>query len=442
VILFAAILTCVTGVVFGLAPIVRIGRDTDVEGLREGARAGGGSRERVRSALVLGEIVASVVLLVSAGLLIRALLTIQSTDPGFDVSNVLTLRAELPMPEYARVATRQAFHEHVLQEVRQLPGVKAAGFISFLPISSFRGGIWPVKVAGDTTPGMGPRDANNTAALRYATPGYFAALAIPLLRGRDIADGDTQQRPFIAVVSASFAARYWPGQDPIGRHFEFAFADREVVGVVGDVRFRGLERRSEPQVYLSAQQVADNWITYYAPRALAVRVTGSPAAIAPAVRAAVRGAATNVAITEVQTLADMVDLDTASRATQVRVLGAFAAIAFVLAAVGIHGLLSFAVSQRTQEIGVRMALGAQPRDVVLMIVGGAVRLGAVGLLVGIAAAYGAARSMQALLAGVKPTDAVAFGAAVALTALMLIIGTLMPTIRALRIDPISAIRAE
>jgi putative ABC transport system permease protein len=289
---------------------------------------------------------------------------------------------------------------------------------------------------------MGSRSASNTAALRYVTSGYFAALGISLKRGRDVADSDTQQRPFVAVVSESLAARYWPGQDPIGRHFEFAFADREVVGVVGDVKFRGLERRSEPQVYLPAQQVADNWLTYYAPRALAVRVTGSPTALAPAIRAAVRRAAPDAAITHMQTLADMVDLDTASRTTQVRVLGAFAAIAFVLAAVGIHGLLAFAVSQRTQEIGVRVALGAQPRDVVGMVVGNAARLGVVGLALGVALAYGAGRSLESILAGVRPGDTETFGAAIGLTAVMLLVGTLVPTIRALRIDPIRAIRCE
>ena len=442
VIAFAIALTAMTGIAFGMAPVVRLGSHGDAEGLREGARSGGGRRDRLRSALVLAEITASVVLLVSAGLLIRALLTIQGTDPGFDVNGVLTLRAELPIPQYARVATREAFYRRVLQEVRALPGVRAAGLISFLPISRVRGGIWTVKVDGDRDPGGGVRGANNVAALRYVTPGYFAALAIPQIRGRDIRESDTRERPFVAVVSQSFAERYWPGQDPIGRHFEFVFADREVVGVVGDVKFRGLERRSEPQVYLSAQQVADNWITFYAPRALAVRISGSPTSLAPSIRAILRAADPKVAITDVQTLAEMVDGDTASRATQVRVLGAFAAVAFLLAAVGIHGLLSFAVSQRTQEIGVRIALGAQPRDIVAMIVGNAIRLGAAGLAAGTVLAYAAGRSMEALLAGVRPGDAEAFGAATALTAVMLIAGTLAPTLRALRIDPNTAIRAE
>ena len=442
VIAFAVMLTALTGLGFGMAPVVRLGRDVDVASLRGGLRSGGGRRERLWSALVLAEIVMSVVLLVSAALLMRALLTIQGTDPGFDAGNVLTLRAELPMPQYAKVATREAFHSRVLGAVRALPGVRAAGFISFLPISRFRGGIWPVTVAGDRDASAGVRGANNVAALRYVTPGYFATLAIPLMRGRDISAADTQERPFVAVVSESFAKRYWPGEDPIGRHFDFGLADREVVGVVGDVRFRGLERESEPQVYVSSQQVPDNWITYYAPRALAVRIAGPPTGLAPSIRAIVRAADPDVAITEVQTLVDMVDDDTATRSTQVRVLGAFAAIAFVLAAVGIHGLLSFAVSQRTQEIGVRIALGAQRRDIVAMVIRDAVRLGVAGVVIGVAAAYAAGRSMEALLAGVRPGDGEAFGAAVALTVVMLFVGTLLPTLRALKVDPIRAIRAE
>jgi len=442
VITFAVVLTALTGMAFGLAPVVRLGAGHDLDALRDGARAGGGRRDRLRSALVLAEITASVVLLVSAGLLIRALLTIQGTNPGFDVENVMTLRAELPIPDYARVVTRDAFYRRVLADVRALPGVRAAGFISFLPISKMRGGIWPVKVAGDTEAADDTRGANNVAALRFVTSGYFDAMRIPLVRGRDVSEGDAQDRPFVAIVSESFAKRYWPGQDPIGRHFNFGFEDRAVVGIVGDVKFRGLERQNEPQVYLPAAQVKDNWISFYAPRALAVRVSGSPTVLTPSIRAAVRSADPRLAITEVQTLADMVDADTASRSTQVRVLGAFAAIAFVLAAVGLHGLLAFAVSQRTQEIGVRMALGAQPRDVVAMVVTNAARLGAAGLLIGVALAYVAGRSMEALLAGVNPGDGQAFGAAVALTAIMLAVGTLVPTLRALRIDPIRAIRTE
>jgi predicted permease len=442
VLLFAFCITAATGIVFGLAPILRGGSKPDLDGLREGSRAGGGHKERLRSMLVVTEIVASVVLLVSAGLLIRALMTVQGIDPGFKPEGVLTLTTSLPIPEYRLVAKREAYYSSVLQEVQALPGVTAAGFISFLPMSSFRGGIWPVSVKGDPSAAEDTRNANNVAGLRYVTRGFFEAMGIPLKRGRGIDVSDTQDRQFVAVVSESFVRRYWPNQDPIGKHFAFALADREVVGVVGDVRFRGLERVSEPQVYLSSKQVPDGAITFYAPKALAVKTTGDPASLAPSVRSIVRRADPKLPITELQTMSHIVDLDTASRSVQARVLAAFAIIAFVLAAVGIHGLLSFAVSQRTQEIGVRVALGAQRGDIVSMVGGRLVMLAIAGVVPGLILAYVAGRSMEALLAGVKPADAPTIVSAVVLSLLMTVLGGLMPTLRALRVDPITALRTE
>jgi putative ABC transport system permease protein len=442
VLLFAVALTGLTGMGFGLAPVLRAGASPDLEGLREGSRSGGGQKERLRSALVVSEIVASVVLLVSAGLLIRALLTVQGVDPGFNPEGVLTMRTELPAPEYGRVITREAFYSRVLQEIRALPGVVSAGYVSFLPMSSMRGGIWPVSVPGDADAARNTPRASNVAAIRYVTPGYFDAMAISLKRGRDVGAADSRDRQFVAVVSESFVKRYWPNEDPIGRHFTFAFADREVVGVVGDVRFRGLERESEPQVYLSSRQVDDGAIIFYTPKSLAVRASVPAATLAPAVRDVIRRADPRLPITSVQTLSDMVDLETASRSVQVRVLSAFALIAFVLAGIGIHGLLSFSVSQRAQEIGVRMALGAQSGDILSMVVGRSVRLAAIGVIVGVALAYIAGRQMEALLAGVKPADAITLAAAVSLSVVMTIMGSVLPTLRALRVNPISAIRSE
>jgi ABC-type antimicrobial peptide transport system permease subunit len=204
----------------------------------------------------------------------------------------------------------------------------------------------------------------------------------------------------------------------------------------------GLERVSEPQVYLSSAQVEDGSITFYTPRALAIRAEGSPAGLAPAVRAIVRATDPKLPITEMQTLAALTERDTASRAAQLRVVGAFALLACALAAVGIHGLLSFAVSQRTQEIGVRVALGAQPRDILAMVAANVVRLGAAGVSAGAAAAYAAGRSIEALLAGIRPNDPTTFGASVGLAVLMLAMGTVAPVVRALRVDPLKAIRAE
>jgi putative ABC transport system permease protein len=441
VLVFALALTALTGIAFGLAPVLRVGGEADLGGLRDSSRAGGGQKERLRSALVVAEIIASVVLLVSAGLLMRALLTIQARDPGFRPEGVLTLQTPLPIPKYGKLATREVFYSRVLDDVRALPGVIDAGFISYLPLGKMRGGIWPVAFDGREV----NRADNQNAFLRYVTPGYFATLGIPIRQGRALAESDARDRQFVAVVSESFVRRYWPDVDPgtvIGRHFTFAFSERVVVGVAGDIRMRGLERQAEPQVYLSYRQVADDAIVGYIPRSFAVRSTTPPEALAPSIRAIIARVDPVLPVSEVATLADVVDRDTASRSVQLRVLGAFAVIAFVLAGIGIHGLLSFAVSQRAQEIGVRIALGAKPSDILSMVVGRSVVLAVAGLAPGIALAYAAGRSMEALLAGVKPADATTLAAAVALVLVMMFLGSVFPTLRALRVDPLTAIRTE
>jgi predicted permease len=442
VLLFAIVITGLTGVAFGLAPVLRVGAEADLGGLREGARTGGGRRERLRSTLVVAEIIASVVLLVSAGLLLRALWTVQATDPGVRADGVLMLRTALPVPQYGRVSTRETFYARVLSDVRSLPGVTNAAYISFQPLGKMRGGIWPVSLDGQPV----NRAENQNAFLRYVTPGYFPTLGIPMKSGRDISDADSGDRkPYVAVVSESFVRRYWPNENPasvLGRHFTFAFNDRVVVGVAGDVRMRGLERQAEPQVYLSSKQVADNSIIGYAPRSLAVRTSTAPATLAPSIRAIIRRVDPTLPVSDVVTLTDAVDGDTASRGAQLRVIGAFAAIAIVLAGIGIHGLLSFSVSQRTPEIGIRMALGAQASDILSMVLRRCVLLAAAGVIPGVALAYAAGRWMEALLAGVKPADTVTMVSAVALVVVMTIVGSIMPTLRALRVNPITAIRAE
>ena len=279
------------------------------------------------------------------------------------------------------------------------------------------------------------------------TPGFLPTLGIALRSGRDVSESDTVDRkPYVAVVSESFVRRYWPKETPssvLGRHFTFAFENRVVIGVAGDVRMRGLERQAEPQVYLSHKQVPDNSIVGYVPRALVVRTTiADPAVLAPSVRAIVRRVDPTLPVSEVSTMTDLVESDTASRSAQLTVIGAFAAIAIVLAGIGIHGLLSFAVSQRTQEIGVRMALGAQSSDILRMVVRRSAVLVAAGVIPGVALAYAAGRSMQALLAGVKPADTMTLASAVGLAVAMAILGSIMPALRALRVDPMTAMRTE
>ncbi|HTB18846.1 MAG TPA: ABC transporter permease, partial [Bryobacteraceae bacterium] len=433
---FAAILTALTGVGFGIVPALRVGR-SDLTGLREGSRSGGGRKAGLRSALILAEVTLSVVLLVSAGLLMRALLRVESVDPGFRSEGVLTLETALPMPKYESTAKRAAFYRRVLSDVQALPGVSDAAYISFLPMV-MGGGIWPVDIDGKTL----DRSAGHSASLRFITPGFFSTLRIPLHAGRNISDSDAGDQPFTAVVSESFVRRYWPGQNPLGHHFKFAFADRTIVGVVGDIRVRGLERNSEPQVYAPYQQVPDGSLVFYSPKDLVVRASGSPGVLLPAIRRIIHDADPQQPVSDVRTLPEIVQDDTAPRAVQVRIVGAFAALAFLLAGLGIHGLLSFTVSTRSPEIAVRIALGAQPRDILRIVLQDSLLLATAGVILGAALAYVAGRAMQALLAGITPGDSTTFLAAAGLCFLMTLAGSLVPSLRALRVDAISAIRAE
>jgi predicted permease len=435
---FAAVMTIVIAIGFGVAPAWRALRDVDAAGLREGSRGGvGGRRERLRGLLVTAEVTLSVVLLVSAGLLIRALWRVQAVDPGFRTEGVLTLRTSLPLPKYQETMKRHQFYTNVLAGVRALPGVTSAGYTSFLPMV-MRGGIWKVEIPGRTdAPGEG-----SSVSMRFVTPGFFDTIGVPLRAGRDVSDADTRESPFVAVVSESFVREQWPGQDAIGRRFKLAFFERTIVGVVGDVRVRGVERESEPQVYLPNQQVPDGGVIFYAPKDLAIRASVDPAALMPSIRRVVAQADPQQPISDVRTLADVVRSETGARTAQVRVLGAFAAAAVLLAGVGIHGLLAFVVRSRSQEIGVRVALGASPRDVLHLVLRQGARLTAFGLVAGLALAYAAGRTMQALLAGVSPHDGVTFAAAVAVSALTAGAGCLLPALRALRVDPLAVMRAE
>jgi predicted lysophospholipase L1 biosynthesis ABC-type transport system permease subunit len=279
-------------------------------------------------------------------------------------------------------------------------------------------------------------------SLRFVTPEFFAALGIPIRQGRDVSESDTRDSPFVAVVSESFLRRYWPAVDPLGRRFRVAFQGRTVVGVVGDIRVRGLERTSEPQVYLPYQQVPDASLVWYAPKDLVVRSSADPGLLLPAIRRVVAKTDPQQPVSDVRRLADIVEAETAARTVQVRVLGSFAAIAVLLAGIGIHGLLTFAVSNRGQEIGVRIALGARPTDVLTLILREGLLMAAAGTVIGVALAYAAGRALEALLAGVSPRDATTFSAAVALAVVMTLAGSLLPALRAVHVDPLTAIRAE
>jgi predicted permease len=433
----AALFTTLTALGFGLFPALRAGGRTTFDALREGARTGGGAKQRVRAVLVTVEVTMSVILLITSGLLIRAVWQVQAIDPGFRSEHVLALNMALPRPKYDKPLQRVQFYDRVLAGVQALPGVQSAAFTSGLPMVT-TGLVTAVAVPGQDV----PRARRDVVSHRWVTSQYFRTMGIPLRRGRDVEDGDRGDRAWVAVISASFAERYWPGQDPIGRTFRHLNDTRTVVGVVGDIRVRGLERTSEPQMYLPAAQAPDPFPGGFDPKELVVRHTGQTPALISAVRQIVRAIDAEQPIADVRTMDDVIAGETASRRGQLQVLGVFAVVAILLSAVGIYGLLAYTVSQRSQEIGVRLALGANPAGVGRMIVADGMRLAVFGLVPGVLGAYAAARGMSALLFGITPSDPATFALAIGVALLTVLAGTLVPAWRAMRLSPMSVLRAE
>jgi predicted permease len=359
-------------------------------------------------------------------------------DPGFTPDGVVTLRTALPTPRYDDPARRADFYDRVLTNVRRLPGVEQAAYTSGLPMV-LTGGI-----AGVAIPGQEVRSARRQGVgIRFVSSQFFGALRIPLRRGRDVEDTDTPDRALVAVVSESFVQRYWPNTDPIGKTFEIRSQTRTVVGVVGDIMVRGLERTSEPQVYIPAKQSPDSGLGgLYVPKDLVIRAPRQGLVLIPAVREIVRQVDPGQPLSDVRMMSDVIGGQTATRNAQVRVLGALAILALLLAGVGIHGLLAFTVAQRAREIGVRLALGAGPSLVARMIVSEAARMALIGVVPGVIGAYAAARAMSALLFGVQPGDPLTIAAATALCLATAVLGAVRPAMRAARVDPMSAMRSE
>jgi predicted permease len=436
VLVIAAAFAAITGIGFGLLPAFRAGGASGFAALREGVR-GGGRRQRLRTVLVAVEVAVSVILVIASGLLVRAIWRVQEIPTGFAIDRVLTLRTALPRPKYDDPVRRADFYDRVLADVRALPGVQDAAYTSGLPMV-LTGGITRIVLPGETE----RRDGTQNASMRIVSSRFFTTLGIPLRRGREVTTADTRDRPLVAVVSESFARRHWPNADAIGKTFETRRQVRTVVGVVGDIKVRGLERTSEPQLYLPLHQVPENTGDLYLPKDLVVRSSSEGTELLTSIRDIVRRVDPEQSISDVRTLSSVVGDQTVTRRTQIRVLGALAVLALVLAGVGIHGLLSFTVAQRDHEIGVRLALGADRSLVARMIVSEGVRMALIGVVPGVLVAYAAARAMSSLLFGVPAGDPITIGAAALVCFATAAIGCLRPAMRAARIDPISALRSD
>jgi predicted permease len=434
------ILVLITGLACGVYPAIKAGRSGPLDALRGTNRAGGGRSKKVRSGLVILEIASSVVLLVGSGLLIRAVARVQAIDPGFRAENVLTMKTALPLPKYDSIVTRAQFYERVLNGVRALPGVQAAGYVTGLPLV-MRGGIRSIVVPGITEPG----NDRETASIRYVSGEYFEALKIPLVRGRDFNETDVTDGVQVAVVSEAFVKRYWPNESPLGKRFQIGLQqpeERTVVGVVGDIHVRGLERQSEPQFYLPASQPGDANVGGFMPKDLVVRTSVPPMSLVSSIKGIIRNADVEQSVSHVRPLASVVAAETAPRVTQLRILVVLSVIALLIAAVGIHGLLAFTVSTRIHELGVRRALGAPVQGIVGLVLREGLVLATVGILIGVFVAYAAARTMGAILAGVQPEDPMTIGIAATLCFTIAIVSCLRPARNAARVDPLSALRAD
>ena len=435
VLVLAGAFSTLTGLGFGLVPALRVGGPTGFTALREGAR--GGHRNRMRTVLVGIEVAVSVVLLTSSGLLIRAMWRVEAVDPGFSTTSVLTLQTALTNPTYNDAARRADFYRRVLADVTALPGVESAAYTSGLPMI-VGGGLTPINIPGRDQ----SRDRTQNPSVRLVTPEFFSTMRIPLRQGRLFNASDAPERPLVAVVSESFAQRYWPNEVPIGRTFETRGQRRTVVGIVGDIRVRGLERTSEPQLYLPADQPWNPIPALYIPKDLIVRVSMQDPGLVQAIREIVRRVDPQQPIANVRMLSAVVGDQTETRRAQLRVLVSLAALALLITAAGIHGLLGFSVAQRDREIGVRLALGASRSAVARMIMSEGVRIAVIGALVGMVAAYQAARGMSTLLFGVPPTDFLTIGLVTLICFATTIAAAARPALRAAGIQPMAALRGD
>jgi predicted permease len=430
---FTLAVALLTGVVFGLAPALQARGAALTNALKEASRGSTEGRRRawVRNALVVSEIAFACVLVVGAGLLIRSFIRVLDVDMGFVAERAATIRVD-PDRRFENQGLRNAYYDEVLRRVKEIPGVQGAGFTDALPLGRNR--TWGAPAKGVTY----ERGRFPFAFPRMVSDGYFGAMGIPLRAGRDFTPADTLDREQVIIVNETLARALWPGEDPLGKYLLGACAkERKVVGVVGDVRHLALEQTSGNEMYIPFRQCSD------LPTAdLVVRSALPPAQIIGAVRTTLIPLAPNLPGNDFRTLQQIVDKAVSPRRFIVMLLGSFAVFALILASLGIYGLISYSVNQRTQEIGIRMALGASARNVQQRIMVQTLWLAAIGMVIGTAASWVMVRGAGGLLFGVTPRDPGTFvGMVVVLTIVALAAGYL-PARRASRVDPMVALRAE
>src|SRR6185369_3979824 len=429
-----------TGIIFGLAPALHVSRLNLNDSLKDGGKSESGQASgsrRLRSALVVSEIALAVVLLASAGLLIKSFIRLQQVDRGFDTDNVLTMVIRVSDSRYKEDSQFVNFFHQVLERIRHLPTVRSAGEVNFLPLYGGLGSSTGFKILGrpEPPPGQGP-----DCDVRVADSGYFQTMDIPLLRGRNFSDSEQREQRHVILINEALARTYFAGGEPLGQRLDVLMFDTpqpaEIIGVVGNVRYDSLIDASPPVVYFPHPDLTYSFMT------LVIRTDGEPSAIAPAVQREIRSLEPNQPVSSVRTMNQVMSEWVARSRFNTLLLGLFAGLATLLSAVGIFGVMNYSVALRTREIGLRLAIGAQPRQVLLLVLRQGLLLTVAGLVLGLAAAFALTRLLSGLLFGVEAVDVTTFTSISLLLVVVSLLACYLPARRAMRIDPLRALRYE
>jgi len=435
---FTAAVTLLTGLAFGLAPTLQSSKADLTESLKDGGRGAseGARRNRTRSLLVVTEVALSLVLLAGAGLLIKSFRRLLDVNPGLNPNGVLTASVALPSGKYPEEARQSAFFQQALNRIAALPGVEAVGVVDPMPL----GGSMAMNILSiEGRPPLQPGERLVTNS-RVISADYLKAMGIPLLRGRALIERDNVDAPQVMLINESFARRYFPNADPLGQRIRLTIAANfvaEVVGIVGDVKHQGLEREAGPEAYVSYLQVPNPIMS------LIVRASsGDPTSLTGSIRQAVGQVDKDQPLYDVKPMMEWLSESVARQRFNMLLLAVFAAVALLLAAIGVYGVISYSVAQRTHEIGIRMALGAQRGDVLKLVVGQGLALTLVGVACGVAGAFGLTRLMEGLLFRVTATDPLTFIGVAALIVIVTLLACYIPARRAAKVDPLVALRCE
>ena len=447
VLLFTLGVSLLAGVAFGLAPALQASRTDLNDALKQGgARGGVGAGRRLRGAFVVAEVALALVLLVGAGLLIQTLYRLRDQYSELRPENVLTLRTQLADNRYGEPARRAAFYEQVLSRVKSLPGVVAVGYTTAVPLTR-KGGANGLSLEGRDNGPSSTWNANH----RQVSPDYFRAMGQTLREGRAFDERDDERAQPVAAINEAMARAYWPGESALGKRFKVGAPDAAepwltIVAVLSDVRQMGADEPVKPEMYIPYRQAAPYWpkppYSFFTPRDLVVRTSADPRSLVAAVRGVVHEVDAYQPVSGVRTMDEVLGIETAQRRLGMILLTAFAALALLLAALGIYGVLAFFVVQHTREIGVRLALGARPADVLRLVVGRGMRLALVGVGLGLAASFGLARLLASLLYEVSPGDPATYALVAVLLACVALLACLVPARRATKVDPMVALRYE